>query len=137
MKINNYKLNLDNALWVDVNTRLGQNNLPDRIADSAAIIHSSLFNLFNCAPGQRGRIFQPEYGSMWMSFIHEPISDVTAAKMQMFMIESIRRWEPRIDLDLDRSVIVANTNIPGYEVRLFFSMPNMSSEQQIQFEVLV
>jgi phage baseplate assembly protein W len=136
MKIKNYKLNLDNALWVDVNTRLGQNNLPDRIADSTAIIHSSLFNLFNCAPGQRGRTFQPEYGSLWMSFIHEPISDITAAKMQMFMIDSVKRWEPRIELDLDRSSIVANTNIPGYEVRLSFSLPNMSSDQQVQFEVL-
>lgn len=131
------RYNLENALWVDVNSRTGQNNLPDVLGDSAAITHSSLFNLFNCAPGQRGRIFQPEYGSLWLSFIHEPINDVTAAKMQMFMFESIRRWEPRIDLNVDQSFITANTNIPGYEVRLSFSLPNVSSTQQIEFEVSV
>ena len=132
-----YKLQLDNAIWVDVNTQIGLNTLPDRVADTAAIINSSLFNLFNCSPGQRGRIFQPEYGSSWASFLQEPISDITALKMQIYMIDSIKRWEPRIELNQDRCRIDANTEIPGYEVRLFFRMPNLSYDQQIQFKVQV
>jgi phage baseplate assembly protein W len=135
MKLSNYKLQIENAIWIDVNTRFTQDSLPDRVADDVAIIHSSLFNLFNCIPGQRARIFQPEYGSMWLHFIHEPIADITAAKMQMLMFDSIRKWEPRVNIDLDQSAILANTDIPGYEVRLVFRMPNLASVQQIQFQV--
>jgi phage baseplate assembly protein W len=135
--ISNYKFNVGTATWVDVNTRVTQDSLPDRVGDDVAIIHSSLFNLMNCMPGQRSRIFQPEYGSLWMSFINEPISDVTAAKMQLMLFESIKRWEPRVQLDLDRSSIDPDTNIPGYRVRLVFRMPNLASTQQIQFEVSV
>jgi phage baseplate assembly protein W len=129
------KPNFDTAIWIDANTQVGLNTLPDRITDASAIINSSLFNLFNCVPGQRARIFQPDYGSKWMSFLQEPITDITAMKMQIYMVDSIKQWEPRIELNLDKCRIDANTNIPGYEVRIFFRMPNMSYDQQIQFKV--
>lgn len=131
----NYKFTLDNATWIDINSRFTLDKLPDRVSDDVAIIHSSLYNLFNCVPGQRARTFQPEYGSRWLSFIHEPISDLTAAKMQLMMFESIRKWEPRIQLDLNQSSIEANYQLPGYVVRLVFYMPNLATSQQVQFEV--
>lgn len=129
------QLNLNNAVWIDVNTQITLNNLPDRLPDSEAIIRSSLFNLFNCVPGQRGRTFQPEYGSMWLQFIHEPISDATAVKMEMFMIQAIDRWEPRITLDRFNTSITPDTSIPGYVVRIAFSMPGLSAPVQLQFQV--
>lgn len=135
MTTTNYRLRLANATWIDVNSRYTLDNLPDLIGDDVAVIHSSLFNLFNCIPGQRARIFQPEYGSMWLNFIHEPINDVTAAKMQMFMLDSIARWEPRIELDFRSTSIVANLDIPGYEVRIGFDMPTLATPQLIQFNV--
>jgi len=135
MATSKYKLNTDSATWIDVNSRYTLDSLPDRLADDVAIIHSSIFNLMNCLPGQRARIFQPEYGSRWMSFLQEPISDLTAAKMQLMMFDSLRRWEPRIQLDLNQSSIEPDTNIPGYVVRISFRMPNLASTQQIQFEV--
>lgn len=135
MAITNYKFNLDEATWIDVNSRFTLDRLPDRVGDDLAITHSSLYNLFNCSPGERARTFQPEYGSRWRSFIHEPIGDLTAAKMQLLMFESIRRWEPRINLDMSRSSIEVNYQLPGYVVRLAFTMPNLATKQQIQFEV--
>ena len=133
--VTNYKFNLDGATWIDINSRFTLDRLPDRVSDDLAITHSSLFNLFNCSPGERARSFQPEYGSRWRSFIHEPISDMTAAKMQLLMFESIVRWEPRIQLDMRRSSIEANYQLPGYVVRLAFTMPNLATRQLIQFEV--
>jgi phage baseplate assembly protein W len=134
-KLTNYQLSLDNSTWIDVNTLYGQNGLPDRVSDAQAIISASLYNLFNCVPGQRARTFEPTYGSYWLQFIHEPISDITAAKMEIFMLSSIKKWEPRIVLDTANSSITANTNIPGYVVRIAFSIPSISSPQQVQFQV--
>lgn len=115
----NFELSLSGATWVDVNTRVTQDNYPDRLPDSLAIIRSSLFNLFNCSIGERGKTFQPEYGSEWLQFLQEPIDEITAAKMKIAMIQAIARWEPRIQLDYAKSAIVPNLNIPGYEVRIY------------------
>lgn len=114
----NFELSLQGATWIDVNTRVTQDALPDRLPDSLSIVHSSLFNLFNCNIGERGKIFQPEYGSEWKLFLQEPIDLVTAAKMRIAMIQAISRWEPRIRLDYAKCSIVPNTLIPGYEVRI-------------------
>jgi phage baseplate assembly protein W len=113
-----YMLSLRGATWVDVNTLVSQDNLPDRIPDSLSITHSSLRNLFNCNIGERGKIFQPEYGSEWRLFLQEPIDLVTAAKMRIAMIQAIARWEPRLTLNYSQCSITPNLSIPGYEVRI-------------------
>jgi phage baseplate assembly protein W len=115
MAITNFQLALNGATWVDANSQFLQNNLPDRIPDELAI-QNSLYNLFNCPIGARGKIFQPEYGSEWYAFLQEPIDDITAASMQIGMIQTLKRWEPRIILDYSRTSITANLDIPGYEV---------------------
>lgn len=114
-----FELSIAGATWVDINTQVTQGALPDRLPDSLSIVHSSLFNLFNCSIGERGKTFQPEYGSEWRQFLQEPIDAITAAKMRIAMIQAIARWEPRLQLDYSQSWIVPNTNIPGYEVRIY------------------
>ncbi len=116
MAITPYQLSLQGATWVDVNTNFTVNNLPDRLPDHLAISLSSLFNLFNCPIGARGKIFQPEYGSEWYYFLQEPIDGITAAKMRIAMIQAIARWEPRIALDYSRTKILADPTLPGYQV---------------------
>jgi len=114
-----FELSTSGATWVDVNTQVTQSPLPDRLPDSLAIVHSSLFNLFNCSIGERGKTFQPEYGSEWRQFLQEPIDAITAARMRISMIQAIARWEPRLQLDYAQSWIIPNLNIPGYEVRVY------------------
>ena len=113
-----FQLSLQNAIWVDVNTNFSVNDLPDRVPDDLAIIISSLVNLFNCPIGARGKIFQPEYGSLWHHFLQEPIDDITAGKMRIAMIQAIARWEPRIQLDYANTSIEAVPALPGYNVKI-------------------
>jgi phage baseplate assembly protein W len=129
------RTSLENASWVDVNTNFTQNNKSDRLADSLAIEEASLYNLFNCMPGQRARTFQPEYGSMWYHFLQEPLLDITAAKMQLFTIEAIERWEPRIILDTALTYIKAELALPGYVVNIAYYLPNETTPKQLQFQV--
>lgn len=113
-----YQLSLDGATWIDVNTNVTQNNLPDRIPDELSIKAASLFNLFNCPIGARGKIFQPEYGSEWYYYLQEPIDDKTAALMRISMIQAIARWEPRIILDYSNTSIEVDYRLPGYLVKI-------------------
>ena len=133
----NYQLSVATALWVDVNTQYTLNSLPDRVVDAKAIIVSSLFNLFNCMPGQRARIFQPSYGSLWLQFLQEPISPITAQKMYIYMLKAIKQWEPRITVDDANTYIQPDMSVPGYIVRIAFAMSGASDSQQLQFQVPV
>jgi phage baseplate assembly protein W len=135
MALTNYQLSLDGAQWVDVNPQYGQNNLPDRLSDGYAISDCSLFGLLNCMPGQRSRTFQPEYGSIWLQFIHEQPGPTTALKMETFMISAIEKWEPRITLDKTNTRIVYAPDLPGYVVRIAYSLPQGVSSKQIQFNL--
>lgn len=129
---------LTNAVWIDVNPNYTQNNLPDRIPDTQAVMFSGLLNLFNCPVGARGRTFQPEYGSFWYKYLQEPITPITARSMTIGMFQAIRRWEPRIVIDQSQSGVVANLNIPGYQVRLGLSMVQTPGTiHKMQFDIKV
>lgn len=113
-----YQLSLYGATWVDINTLVSQDNLPDRLPDQLSITNSSLRNLLTTRIGERGKIFQPEYGSEWYTYLQEPLDDVTATKMQITLIQAIARWEPRIVLDYANTYIQPNYDLPGYFVHI-------------------
>jgi len=132
-----FQTNLNNALWVDVNPLFTVNSLPDQLPDVQSIQYCSLFNLFNCPIGARGRTFQPEFGSLWYQFLQEPIDDNTSQKMQIGMIQSIARWEPRIVLDYSNTFVTPDLNIPGYRVRIAFTWSLTGTPQSMSFNVPV
>lgn len=134
-QLTNFQTSLDGATWIDVNPQFTVNGLPDRLPDAQAIQLCSLFCLFNCPIGARSRIFQPEYGSMWYQFLQEPLDQTTANKMQIAMIQAIARWEPRINLDVSNSYIRPDVSLPGYVVRLAFSVGLTSARQAINFTI--
>jgi len=135
-QITNFALNLTGATWIDANSQFTVNGMPDRLPDVLAV-QNSLYNIFNCAIGARARIFQPEYGSMWYEFLQEPIDQTTANKMQIAQIQAIARWEPRITVDFSNSYINPNLSLPGYDVRIAFSLNLTSTKQNITFQVVV
>lgn len=132
MAVTNYQLSLQSATWVDANSRFTTGALPDRLPDVMAI-NNSLFNLFNCPVGARGKIFQPEYGSEWYAFLQEPIDAITAMKMRISMIHAIQRWEPRLVLDFSNTSIVADPRLPGYKVTIAGIEVLTNTPLQIQF----
>lgn len=113
---------LQGAVWVDVNTRFRINPLPDRLPDAAAIVYGSLYNLFNCPVGTRGRIFEPTYGAALYEFLQEPISETTSTGIKMALIQSLATWEPRIQLITGQCSVIPDQNLPGYKVRLVFKI---------------
>jgi phage baseplate assembly protein W len=117
MTITNFSLSLQKATWIDTNSQFPLNNLPDRVPDYLAIANS-IFNLFNCPVGARGKIFQPTYGSEWLYYLQEPIDTVTSNNMFIAMIQSITRWEPRIILDYSQTFVQPDTTLPGYKVQI-------------------
>lgn len=134
-QITDWQLNLTGATWIDANSQFAQGPLPDRLPDAQAI-SNSLYNLLNCAIGARGRIFQPEYGSLWYQFLQEPIDQVTSNKMNIATIQAIQRWEPRITVDNSNSWVQPDYSLPGYNVQIAFSVNLTSSKSSVTFSLL-
>lgn len=109
-----------NAVFIDVNPRLGANNYAELIYDEVAIIQGSILNLLQCPVGERGALFQPEYGTPYFSSLHEPMAPVTAMQLRAQVIQSLERWEPRIDLIHSQTTAQVDYSMPGYILTIAF-----------------
>jgi phage baseplate assembly protein W len=137
-QLTSYQISLTGATWIDANSLFTINSSPDLLPDVLAV-QNSLYNLLNCTIGARSRIFQPQYGSMWTQFLQEPLDQSTANKMQVAMIQAIGRWEPRITIDYSNSFVTPDNSLPGYQVRIAFSinlnLNTNASPQAVSFSV--
>ena len=126
-----YQTSVNGAYWIDVNTLVSLNAMPDRLPDEQGITYSSLFNLFNCHIGGRGRIFEPTYGSILYQILQEPVDELSTQTIQIGLIQAIGRWEPRIVLDYSNTYVLADYKLPGYRVRISYTF-NLSKQRITQ-----
>ena len=123
-----YQTSVNGAYWIDVNTLVSMNSMPDRLPDEQGITYSSLFNLFNCPIGGRGRIFEPTYGSILYQILQEPVDELSTQTIQIGFIQAIARWEPRIVIDYSNTYVLADYTMPGYRIRLAYTV-NLSKQR--------
>lgn len=114
-----YSQQLQDSVWLDVNTRVGLNGKPMLLPDVHAI-NNSIENLFGCEVGERGPIFQPRYGSNFRSYIHEPLDEISATKIRASLIQSLEKWEPRVRIDYANTAVIPDQARVGYIVRVSF-----------------
>jgi phage baseplate assembly protein W len=133
-QITNYQISLNNATWIDVNSLFTLNGNPDRLPNVLAV-QNSIYNIVNCPIGARSRIMQPTYGSLWYQFLQEPIDQSTANKMNVAMIQALQRWEPRITLDNSNSYVSPDLTLPGYQVRIAFTINLNLQPSAVSFSV--
>lgn len=122
MNLTNYEVALQNAIYIDVNTLLSVNKNPDRLPDALSVSDCSLINLLNCPIGGRGRTFEPTYGTIHYQLLQEPIDQHTADSINIGLLQAIQKWEPRITVDRSNTWVQPNTTLPGYIIRLTFSV---------------
>lgn len=109
---------LDGASYIDINTRITQNDIQNLIPDIESVKWCSLYNLFMCPIGARGPIFEPTYGSGVYWILHEPMDELSATRLESAIFDAIRTWEPRVTMSLPESSITPLYELPGYRARL-------------------
>ncbi len=124
---------LRNAIWIDSNTGVTQNALPDRLPDEVGITYGSLYNLFNCPIYGRSRIFSPEYGTILYHMLNEPLDTQSSEILYMGLIQAIARWEPRISLDYNKTYVTPNLSLPGYNIGLAWTVNLTGNTGSLQF----
>lgn len=115
-------INRNDTIYVDVNPRVGSNKYPELLYDEVAVIQGSLINLLQCPIGNRGPIFNPEYGAAHFTTLQEPLVPITAMTLRAQVIQTVERWEPRISLILDQTSVTIDYNVPGYRLNLAFTV---------------
>ena len=114
-----YKTRLTQTTWLDCNTNIRANGKPDLLPDILAI-NNAILNLFGCPIGSRGRIFQPTYGTYLYQLLQEPFDQITADKIYASLIQSLQKWEPRVQIDYQQTRVAPVTELAGYMVIVAF-----------------
>jgi phage baseplate assembly protein W len=105
--------------YSDLNQRFGYPGQSELVLDQAAI-RQALYNIFTTTPGEAGPIFEPEFGSLLPQLVHEPMDRITEMRLEAATLQAIQRWEPRIEVDIGQSSIVANYQYQLYDVRIVY-----------------
>jgi phage baseplate assembly protein W len=119
-------------VWVDVNSNLGEDTDPELVVDIAAI-NNSLLNLLSCPIGSRP--FEREYGSELYSALFEPADSQSAGFLDLSIFQAIRRWEPRIQMDLARSSIKPTEEGDGFDVLIAYTIVRTNITANYQFTI--
>jgi phage baseplate assembly protein W len=125
-------INYAGVVWVDVNSNLGEDTDPELVVDIAAI-NNSLLNLLSCPIGSRP--FEREYGSELYSALFEPADSQSAAFLDMGIFQAIRRWEPRIQMDLTRSSVKPTSEGDGFDVLIAYTIVRTNITANYQFTI--
>lgn len=135
MKYSNHQLSINGARWIDLNTMISVNDLPDRLPDDVCIVACSFVNLLNCSIGARSKTFEPTYGTMLYHYLQEPIDDITAESIRISLIQAIGKWEPRVRLDYGKSQVTPEFALPGYRIHLAFTMLATGEDHEIDYYI--
>jgi phage baseplate assembly protein W len=120
---------------IDLNPAYTQNQLAELLSADLAVNNSSIYNLLNTTPGEQSRIFRTEVGSHWRNMLQENINDVTAAKIEIIILDSIEKWIPKIQLVRSLSYVEADFKLPGYRVRIEYIAPDNPLPKQVTFAI--
>lgn len=89
-------------------------------------VYSSLENIFSTNKGER--LFRPEFGESLDDFLFELMDDITALRLEDFIIEAVGKWEPRVTLDHKLSSVTAIPEENRYDVLLVFQIQGIDNE---------
>ena len=90
-------------------------------------IKSSLQNLFSTSYGER--LLQPQIGNSLRSLLFEPIDSITTFEVRDRILETIRKYEPRIsNVIVD---VVANPNQNQYEITVEYTIQALGAADKV------
>ena len=102
-------------LWSDVNNKLRLDETGDVKKDvNLEAIESAIENILLTRKGER--VMRTSFGSVLEWYLLEPLSEATAYKIGLEVLDALSRWELRIEVK--RVEVVADHTIGGYQVTI-------------------
>lgn len=120
-----------NYVYRDMNSNLLLNsNKTDVITnDDVNAVFGSIKNIFDYKPGER--ILEPEFGMNFGGLLYEPMSEKTANSLGLTIHNTLKRWEPRINLgEID---VIPDFDDNTYYVTVNFTIKSVRTIKNQQF----
>ena len=84
------------------------------VVTGADALNENIDNILECPVGSF--MFNRAFGSRIKSILFEQMNDLTAYRLKISVIEAIERWEPRVAVDVQTSVVT-----PFYDIHLYIA----------------
>jgi phage baseplate assembly protein W len=117
---------LSGLKYKDLNPRFGFLGQPPILQGDEAV-KSAIRTLIASPIGSRSRTFNQRWGSALMELLQEPISQITAGAIRAAAFSSIKTWEPRVTLIENSCSFIPNYDLPGYDVKLVYTINDPST----------
>lgn len=115
----------------ELNQRFNYNgDLRPVLVEEEQAIEQSIENILETPIGSR--FFQPEFGSNILNMIYEPLTEDNALVLFFMIVEAIRKWEPRVEVDPVQSRVTINRDDYEYVVAIVYRI--VKSNKVRQFE---
>ena len=124
------------ACAVDVNPYPNRNGYGDAVLNNLAI-RTSLKNIILGYIGCKSRLFNSSFGSQTYFFLQEPMDDLTAFKIKNSLQQAISRWEPRVRVGGSDITVIADPTLPGYTIRIYYTIMANSKTDDATFTLKI
>ena len=78
------------------------------VENDIELIEGNIIQILGTRKGER--VMLPDFGSKILDFIFEPLDHITCALLRIEIIEAIKKWEPRVTLDKQNTIIIPYPN---------------------------
>jgi len=100
-----------NPIYTDVNTNVSVYG-PEPLNYNQEAVLEAIYNIIGIKPGER--LWLPEFGSNVPDILFDPIHPMTALILRTALIRAIERWEPRVTVIQQLTVIQPDYELTGY-----------------------
>lgn len=101
-----------------------------------AALYNSVINIFRTPYGDRGALFNPDWGSHAHNWLHEPLHPNVADSIKMALFNDLRKNHQMVKLDMSATLVVPVESLPGYYVKLVISSaPYIDAQSSIEFNL--
>lgn len=76
------------------------------------------------------RFFEPEYGINIADFLFELMDDAASLQLLTEIIDAVRVYEPRVQIDTQRSNVIPDPDNHCFDVTVFFDIVGLDNEGQ-------
>ena len=94
-------------------------------------IHNLIINI-----SKRELVFRPDVGTNLNKYLFEPIDDKTAFAMETAIVESIRKYEPRVIIVSNSTNIIPDPLNHKYDVTIIFKIKGLTDSYEYSGEIL-
>lgn len=121
-------LTIEKCVYTDVNYAKITPGTPPLITNKDAVFFS-LYNLLTTVVGER--MNEVTYGVNLPNYLFEQIDDKTTYELRFGIINAVMKWEPRVTVNLSKTVIEPLPDLNAYNINLVFDIKGLTDESLV------